>query len=379
MNTTYFARIYDPFGRYRTTIAQFGAADGPALHYVLNSSPGGVGACELTVPGTVDPSLFVEDGRVLIFRAIGGRAPILDTGAIFLMREVADTAHATTVSCDHANSLLHTRLIAYPSDTAFVVKAAAPADDQIKALCRQNLGGAIVGASRYGSETQADLSAELQIAPDLGQAAAVPVADIAQRYLDEVAAELCQESATKGVYVTYMVEAISPQLLELRTYVGQRGVDRRAGQGQPLIFSEARGTLEQARVVRSWRDAATVVYAGGAGDGSARLILPAYDWARAAASPFGRREAFVEASDTDDLVVLQGVADSALRAARPRQILTADLRETDSAIRGIHFDLGDLATAEHPRTRQQFDVRIDLIDVTISATERTTKIGLRSL
>ncbi|HNP70568.1 MAG TPA: hypothetical protein PKK15_05645 [Kouleothrix sp.] len=376
----YVAYLFDPFGRYRTTISQFIDADGAALDYTVSCVPGAVGECVLTPPLGTDPSLFVQDGRIAIGRSINGRAPVIDMQAIFLIKEIEDSATSTIVRAAHTNCLLHTRTINYPADSAYVQRAAAPADDQIKALARENLGSLINTGLRYGVETQADLSAYLQIAPDLAQGASVPVADIAQRTLGEVIRDLCAQSATAGTYLTAMVEAITPALLELRTYAGQRGLDRRAGVAvRPIVLSEATGTVENVKVIRSWREAATFVIAGGAGESSDRLIATAFDAVRAAASPFGRVERFVESSDTDTPAVLQGVADAALRQARETRVLTADLRETDGATRGLHYDLGDVLTVEHARTQQQFDARLDVVRVSVGGGQQRSQAALRSL
>ena len=100
---------------------------------------------------------------------------------------------------------------------------------------------------------------------------------------------------------------------------------------------------------------------------------------RAAASPFGRVEHFVESSDTDTPAVLQGVADAALRQARETRVLTADLRETDGATRGLHYDLGDVLTVEHARTQQQFDARLDVVRVSVGGGQQRSQAALRSL
>lgn len=377
----YYAYIFDPLGRYRTTISQFVDADGgAALDYTVTCVPGAVGECVLTPPLGTDPSLFEENARIAIGRSINGRAPVIDMQAIFLVKEIEDSARRTIVRAAHANSLLFTRTINYPADSVFVQRAAAPADDQIKALARENLGSLISAGLRFGVETQADLSAFLQIAPDLGLGASVAVADCAQRLLGEVIRDLCAQSATAGTYLTTMIECVTPALLELRTYAGQRGIDRRAGvAARPLVLSEATATVENVAVIRSWRDAATFIIAGGAGDGADRLIATSFDGTRAANGPFGRVERFIESSDTDIPAVLQGVADAALRQARETRVLTADLRDEGGATRGLHYDLGDMLTVEHPRTRQQFDARLEVVRVAVGGGQSRSQAALRSL
>jgi molecular chaperone DnaJ len=45
----------------------------------------------------------------------------------------------------------------------------------------------------------------------------------------------------------------------------------------------------------------------------------------------------------------------------------------------FQFDLGDIVTAEDPRTRQQFDVRLDVIHETIGGGQRRVQVAMRSL
>ena len=143
--------------------------------------------------------------------------------------------------------------------------------------------------------------------------------------------------------------------------------------------SEQNGRLENARVTRSWRDTVSMVLAGGAGDGSLRAVATAFDTARAAASPFGRIERFIESSNTGDLAVLQQQANAALRAARETVVLTADLRETPSAARGVHFDVGDVLIAQDARTALETSVRLDAVRVTVGNGQQQSQASLRSL
>ena len=55
----------------------------------------------------------------------------------------------------------------------------------------------------------------------------------------------------------------------------------------------------------------------------------------------------------DELFVMDE-ADAALEAARPTIVFTGDLIETPSCTRGVQFDLGDIVTAEDPRTRAAY-------------------------
>jgi hypothetical protein len=148
--------------------------------------------------------------------------------------------------------------------------------------------------------------------------------------------------------------------LEVRTYINQRGVDRRS-----LILSEAQGNLENVRVQKSHRNEATVVIAAGGGLGASRVIAVAEDLTRMAASPLNRRELLIEKTDTTDPAILADKADAALRAAAPTVVITGNLVNTDSATRGIHYNIGDLVTVEHP-VAGRFIVRLEVVTCRVS-------------
>lgn len=371
MATFTTCRIADPYGQHLTEVATY-----TKLDYVLTSAPGAVGVLELTLPATFDRSLLLRDGRIGVWRSFAGRPPSLDGSAIYLMETFEHTRNTTFVRAYHATTLLDRRIIAYDAGSSYSSKSAAAADNQIKSFASQQLAAGIVGADRDGVETQADISAYLSIQANLGLGASVAKA-AARRRLIEVARELAEASTTAGTYLTFEIIAPTESTLELRTYATQRGVDRLVGTASPVILSESRGNLENATLLVDYHDECTFAIAGGSGEKSERLIATTMDATRAATSPFGRIERFFDMSNVDDLTQLQDDADAGVRGGRPVVLFTGDLVETPATTRGIHFDLGDILTAEH--VGQQFDVRLDMLHITIDASGRRTQCGLRSI
>lgn len=379
-------RIGDPFGVPLTEIATYGTPDaggggGAALNHVLNCSPGSIGTLEVTLPLSFNPALLLEDGRIGVWRAINGRTPYLDNGAIYQIRYLDFGPQSIFVRAFHATNLLDRRIIAYAAGSSYTTKAAAPADDLIKTFVNENMLAGIVGADRDGVETYADVSAYLTKQANLSLGASVAKSAARRRLLD-VCTDLAQSSATAGVYVTFEVFASSDgSTLELRTYANQRGIDRRVGNtaGQiAVVLSSRRGNLTDAHLVIDSTEAASFIVAGGQGEEDLRLIGTAFDTARAAASPFGRIERFRDATNVASQAAVDDEADAQLRAARPRYTFTGELVETEALTRGINFDLGDIVTAEH-HTGQQFDARIDMIHETIGPSGRRMACGLRSV
>lgn len=372
--TSYEVRVADPFGVNLTTIANFTDDGGAALEYVLNV--GQVGVLTLTAPASVNPDVFKKDGRVSVWRTIAGRRPAMDGEAVFLIRKIEYTVNSTRVTAYHANSLLARRIVAYAAGTAYTSKSATAADNLIKTIVSENFGSGISAANRDGAETQADVSAYLSIAANLSTGASIAKAFTRRRVAD-VIRELCDASTTAGTYLAAEIVAPTEATLELRTYTGQRGIDHRATSGQPVILSVERGNLENPQLVLDWTDEVTFAIAGGQGEGTNRLIATASDSARMGESPFGRIEDFVDMSNVADATQLQDDADAAVRNGRRRIRFSGLLIDTPATTRGIHYDIGDIATAEF--RGQQYDVRLDVIRVNISSGKVTQSVQLRSV
>lgn len=376
-------KFLDPFGVVLTEVATYGtpADEDQAtvpLSYVLNCAPGGIGVLETTLPLNFPAQYLLPDTRIGVYRAINGRAPYLDNGAIYLLRYVDYGPTSIFIRAYHATSLLDRRIIAYDAGTTYCTKAAAAADDQIKAFVNENMLGGIVGADRDGVETYADVSSYLTKQINLSAGASIAKSAARRRLLD-VCTELANASNTAGTYLTFEIYAATESTLELRTYATQRGVDRRSTTASPVILSQSRGNLINTHLVIDYTQEANFIVAGGQGEESERLIGTAFDSTRAAVSPFGRIERFRDATNVSAQAAVDDEADDQLRASRPVILFTGKLVETPALTRGIDFDLGDMVTAEHPQSSQQYDVRIDVIKETIDSSGRRVECGLRSV
>jgi len=374
-------RFGDPFGVPLVECATYGTpgGDGQAtvpLDYTLNCSPGAVGVLETTLPTSFNTSFLMEDGRIGVWRSINGAAPYLDNGAIYMIRYIDYGPTSIFVRAYHANNLLDRRIIAYAAGSTYSTKAAAAADNQIKSFVSQNMLSGIVTADRDGVETYADVSAYLTSQANLGLGASIAKSGSRRNLLD-VCTDLAQASTTAGTYLTFEIYATTESTFELRTYATQRGVDRRAGTGSPVILAQARGNLIDAHLVIDYTEAANFIVAGGQGEEADRLIGTAFDSVRASASPFGRRERFRDATNVASQAAVDDEADSMLRAARPLILFTGELVETPALTRGIDFDLGDIVTCEQGAL--QYDVRLDLIRERIDGNGRKVSCGLRSV
>ena len=355
MNITTSLRITDAFGRFLVSVPNY-----ISLDYTLNSSPGGVGMLELTLPASFPLLYLFKDGRIIPMRSVNGSSPAMDNGAVFLIKHVKVYATKTVIRAYHANLLASYRIIAYPAGSTYTSKAATPADDLIKTLWKENAGTSIVGADRDGDDTQADISAYVSVQANLSQGASI-AESCTREILANTMRRLCEASTTAGTYLTFEIFGPTESTLELRTYAVQRGVNRGLTTSAPFVLSESRGNLENVVLTTDYTSEKTFIIAGGQGQGVDRMILTSYDTPRMGTSPFGRIEDFLDYSNTYSSTVLQDQADSALWYARPTNLIAGDLIPTPTAIRGIHYDLGDIVSVEHPRTGIQFNARLDVI------------------
>ena len=373
MSTLTTFRLADPFGAHRVEIANYKSYD-----YTLNCSPGAVGVLDLELPRSFNTDLLLKDARIGPWRSIDGRPAYNDANAQYTIEVMKFRSTYTFIRAYHVTGLMERRIIAYAAGSSYAQKAAAPADNQLKAFWRENAGSLVSGANRDGGYTQPDISTYVTVQVDQGLGASVAKA-AARRQLLAVARELAEASATAGTYMTFEISAPSEGVLELRTYTGQRGVDRRAGTTNQIILREQAGVLENAELEINYHDERTFVVAGGQGEGTARLIATQKDLVRANASPFGWSEAFLDMSNVNDLTYLQDDADAGVWYSRPLITFSGDLIESPALVRGIDFDLGDIVTAEDPQTRKQFDVRLDVVNETATEQGSQSKIVLRGV
>jgi hypothetical protein len=90
-----------------------------------------------------------------------------------------------------------------------------------------------------------------------------------------------------GVYCAFDIVSPTTTTFELRTYVGQRGVDHRfPGGNNPVLLSPDMGNLGETDMRFDYRDMASVIVIGGAGQGTARVVTSQQDTTLQALSPF---------------------------------------------------------------------------------------------
>lgn len=343
------------------------------------------GEMTLTVPaGHYPSSLFQPYGRILVQRQIGRGLPYIDFNTPwFILNGPTYSLDASglelmTFECmDALGLILSSRNIVYNEYNEFTDKLGA-ADDLMKAIIRENYGSLAL-------ETARDISSALAVQEDVAAAPVLHIDGLAHKQVLDALTEISNASANDDtpVWLGFDIE-FSDQiagLLEFRTYPNQRGVDHRfPGGNPPVLLSAEAGNLSNITVSTEHKEAASVVYAGGPGVGDIRAVISVEDAAILALSPFARREKWVDASSVTDPDALENLANAELRNARPRVFMEAELVETGTTLRGIHWDFGDFLTAYYRDLT--FEVRVDKVAVSLEPGEggglvASTKVMLR--
>ncbi len=366
----YSIYLCDPFG---VRIADASAFVSLKYSRVVND----VGTMTLVLPGSFDGQLIrAPDGRVEIWRRLPdmGRE-VLETETVWLIKKVTnerddDGRTTTIIEADTPLCVLREpgRFIdiseGVAADSNFFDDAY---DDMIKMIAGQNIGAGIA--------TARDLTAYITIAPNLTLA---PVGSkaVSWRACLKAMQEIADASAQQGVYLAFDIMAPTPNTLEFRTYIQQRGVDHRFPAGlNPVIISPDFGNMGECSISTDWRNEITFARAGGRGEGSNRLTATAQDSTRIGLSPFGRREKFVQATQYETTTGLQAEAEAVVRQGRPKRIFRGKLLDVPDTRYGVHWGWGDFVTVQD--FGQSFDARIDAIEVTVARGKETISAWVR--
>lgn len=368
--TIYSVYLSNPFGVRLADASDFIRLELPR---VVNSWS----TLTLTLPPSFDTRLLrVPDGRIEVWRRIPGAArEYLEGECVWLIRRVQYTRDAAgtvtlVVEADHPLSILREpgRFVDAYAGTAAASESGA-ADDVMKTIVKEQAGSSATDSNR-------DLSALISVAPNFSLGPTV-TRSFAWRAVLNVLQDLAQDAAEQDTYVAFDIVSPTPDTMQFRTYTGQRGVDHRFPGGQnPVILSPEFGNLAETTLDLDYRDEVTYAKVGGKGEESERKVQSAQDDTRIGLSPFGRRERFIDYTNTDTLNILAGVARAHVRAGRPRAIFSGKIINTRDTQYGVHWAFGDFVTAQD--FGYSFDCRIDAVTITVENGEETIAADLRA-
>jgi hypothetical protein len=334
-----------------------------------------IGTATVVLPGRFKRQLLrAPDGRLEIWRRTANKREVLETETTWLIKKIEDSRDeqgktVIVVEADTPLCLLKEpgRFVNWTAGSANATVTDA-LDDAIKFVARTNIGSS-AGAGR-------DLSAYITIGPDNGLAPS-DTKSFAWRDPLLVMQEMAYSSAQQGVYLAFDMVAPTPDTLEFRTYVQQRGVDHRFPAGMnPVMIGPEFGNMGACSLTTDWRDEVTYAKAGGRGEGADRLTATAQDNIRIGTSPFGLREKFVSATQYETAVGLDGEAEAAVRQGRPKTIFRGQILDTPDTRYGVHWAWGDYVTVQ--AFGRLFDARIEAIEVTVEQGKETINAWVRS-
>lgn len=340
-----------------------GKSDFLALTYTSSVNASGRASIELRA-GQLPAWLSVAvDWQLEITRSTSPALPErIEHGTRWFVRRLNENiARGTlTLSAESALGILGTRDVAYTAGSAQATKSGA-ADDLIKAIARENLG-TLAASDRQIATSLLSIQADSSQAPTIAKS-------FSRRNVLTVCQEIAAAATQAGSFVAFDVVAAG-SALELRTYLGQRGVDRSLTGISPLVIEA--DALGEASLDFDFSDEATAIYAAGQGIEAARDVEVRVS-AAAGRSPWARRETTLSATNVaqGNLAALGNEAERGLWERRARQRLSATITETPQLRYGIDWDWGDRVTvAIGTRT---WAVRVDQCTVSIAnGVERVT-------
>jgi hypothetical protein len=354
MGAGYTIVVRDVAGTVIGTIAEF-----ISLDYARRVNQ--VGTLSLYLdPARYSKDMFPKDCRLEVWRGEDGALALDMQTCWFVRRRVVktDTQGITSLMLQavDANYLLGGRIVAYAA-ASFEANKGDYLDDMMKEVVRENLGP-------DATDTDREMEAYLSVATDTSGAPNDEKA-FARKNVLTLLQDLASLSLNGGTYLAFDVEynPNSAVPFTFRTYTGQRGADNRWPTGQrPVLLSLEAGNLADVTLEENWIDEATYIYAGGDGEGALRVIATASDADVIALSPFGRREAWVDARLASTSDELQAEADARLAELTATRAFYGRLVDCEGTLYGRHFGFGDYVTAQFEN--ELFDVRIDAVHVT---------------
>jgi hypothetical protein len=244
------------------------------------------------------------------------------------------------------NTLLDRRVVAYDAGETQTKKTGA-ADDLMKEVVDENLGGSCVDSNRDWS------SLGFSIAPDDSLGPTLTNFEFAWEPVTKVLLAMSKAAKQEGTRVFFGVVPIpstTPRVgaeLQFRTWIGQPGADRT----DKTVFTVNNGLINPA-IEYDYLNEYTYIYAGGEGEGSSKNVREKSDDDRIALSSFGRIELFRNAVKQTEDEGVDAQANAILSKGEPTVRFAGGLTGTGVSSYGIDWYFGDLIRAEFEEIQQ---------------------------
>jgi hypothetical protein len=325
----------------------------------------GIDTCNIGLPWKKYGNIFRPDYQLQVYRSptIGGKRRL---EGIFFMRQaitrtrVEDNVTILDMSGFGPKEFLKRRVIKYKSGTSEASKTDF-IDDMMKEIVDENMGAA--AESDDADRAVAYTNGNFQIQADASAGASETRSFAYRNVMTELRA-LHQLSRTNNPLIYFDIVPVTPSLFEFRTYVGQRGGDKRFTAGKSAFyFSTERGNLEGPQYEINYNGEKNVVYVGGGGEGEEREVVEREATGRSELSIWARNEKFRDDRQEGETAGLQATGDEELGKFRTEQTFVANFLDAPGSRYGIEWDFGNLHTAFY--AGQTFDVEIKVVYVTL--------------
>lgn len=332
-----------------------------------------IGAIKLV---SEDQSLIdIEADTILeVWRKIPGYRNYVDGETVWRIRkpvysETPDGIQVEMVGAD-AIEILNRPRIAYRTETAYTSKSGV-ASSIMREFVYENAGPGATNPARWragGYDPNSFL-----IERDRASGATVTPKNVIGQKLLAVLQSVTSQSKELGVPIYIDVVRVDDNILEYRSYTGQRGQDRGPGSNQEIVLGMALGTILSAKVSLDYTNSFNVSFVGGGGQDVSRLIGVAVDQSEIGLSPFGLIEGYTDNRNVTVQSTLDNLAMEALLKGGARVIVEATL--ADSGLRyGVHYGFGDRVTCE--TVMGVFPARINAIQVVVREGQEEITAGL---
>lgn len=319
----------------------------PAEEFVSIKTSQEVGAFTFIVAAELlDWALLKKDARIVIWRKPAGGVKKLYHAGFVRYKEAfyEGSVEKYIVSGPDYVEILTRRIIAYDAGSAHCVKDAA-SDNMMKAFVRENLGALCVDSER-------DISAfGFTVALDGGKGTIIKK-EASRRVLLDVLAEISLSSKkTESTATFFDVVPYGSTGYDMKfvTKIKQPGMDHRfpGGKDGPVWFAVERGNMANPRRTHDSHDEVNYVYAAGTGEKEDRIVAVVSDNVRIKHSVINRREALFDGRNVDTAEELTDEGNEMLAEGKPVSAFSFTVVQTEKAIYGIHWNIGDRVTASY--------------------------------
>jgi hypothetical protein len=360
--TEYSVWLRDPTGNLLNVLDNF-------ISFEYSHTVNSIGAFTLVLPDPDYPAVskiwnnIFKNGQIWFWRSVQGGPLGIDAGSYYLTRRRrrilnANGERTIVLSGVDLNDILNRRIVAYASGSQQAKKVMA-ADDMLKSMFYDNFGtGAAVGRN---------LSTYITYAPNYSLAHSES-AEFANKKLLKAMQDVAASAANDGTYLAFDISLVSGASapLAFRTYVGQRGSDRRGSSGNPLILGPDFGNMSDYSVDEDWSKENTAIYGGANGF--------AQDTTREI-GPFGRVEDYYQ-TQGNSLTEQNWEATCQLRRTRSKVVYSGNLVQTPNLRYGLQYGFGDYLPTQFAGVSA--DCRLDSVNIKVEAGTETVTGLLRS-